>query len=293
MATNMTTFCIRVNSFIVDTFRKQAFEEHITQGELFTKILHSYLEVTSLEEDKVPFKIHMFLFDNINARQLTRRTYKGYGVPLYFSQAFRQFGKVSPSDIESSLSYQGRMSASVPLLPGHLINYNNAQEQIYSMCSELVFKTWLHNVFWRRVSNLDPQGIEELKRDFNIAYPENYSYLSAFRVFREIADPDRFLLTVNEQIYFIANNCLPDPSEDTEYNNYHSTKEIFAEDMDFSQSFLYKIGDISEGEKQLNLDRKYLNPDDVFNLKNILKPMISKDDNNVDEILAEYSIHRD
>lgn len=252
--------------------------------------MNSYLGVTSLEEDKVPFKIHMFLFDNINTRQLTRRTYKGYGVPLYFSQAFRHFGKVSLSDIESSLSDQGRMSL---FYPSHLIR-NNAQEQISSKCSELVFKQLVYNICWRRVSDLDPQGIEELKRDFNIAYPENYSYISAFRVFREIADPDRFLLRVNEQIYFVANNCFSEPSEDPEYNTYlmRSTKEIYAEDMDFSQSCLYKIDDVSTGEKKLKLDRKYLNPDDVFNLKNVLKPMISKDDSDVDKILDEYSIHR-
>ena len=290
MATNMMTFCIRVNSFVIEAFRNQASEEHITQGELFTKILNSYLGIASLEEDKVPFRMHMFLFDNINARQLTRRTYKGYGVPLYFSQPFRHFGKVSSSDIESNL-FQGRMSA---FYPSHLI-HNNAQEQISSKCSELVFKQLLYNYCWRRVSDLEPQGIEELQRDFNIAYPENYSYISAFRVFREVADPDRFLLTVNEQIYFITNNCLSEPSEDLGDNAYfmRSAKEIYAEDMDFSQSFVCKISDISADEKKLKLDRKYLNPDDVFNLKNILKPMISKDDNNIDEILAEYSIHRD
>ena len=290
MATNMMTFCIRVNSFVIEAFRNQASEEHITQGELFTKILNSYLGVASLEEDKVPFRMHMFLFDNINKKQLTRRTYKGYGVPLYFSQPFRFFGKVLSSDIEPS-QFQKRMSA---FTPPHLV-FNNAQEQISSKCSELVFKQLLYNYCWRRVSDLEPQGIEELQRDFNIAYPENYSYISAFRVFREVADPDRFLLTVNEQIYFITNNCLSEPSEDLGDNAYfmRSAKEIYAEDMDFSQSFVCKISDISEGEKKLKLDRKYLNPDDVFNLKTILKPMISKDDNNIDEILAEYSIHRD
>ena len=51
--------------------------------------------------------------------------------------------------------------------------------------------------------------------------------------------------------------------------------------------------DISKGEEILRLDRKYLNPQDVINLKNVLKPRITKSDKNLDAILAEYSIRRD
>ena len=135
--------------------------------------------------------------------------------------------------------------------------------------------------------------ISQFKKDLKVDNPQDYRYMSAFRVFLEMKG-NVPLLMVNEQFYLINAEKYTDfmGSELLNSMNKNSTdKEIFlSSDFDLAISVMYPIENFAEGEKQLKLDRAYLDFIDRENLKNILSPTLSSNDANFKEVLSEYAI---
>ena len=290
---DIDTFSIRVESSTIADFRKQAKDEHITQGKLFKKVLNLYLGKTIAGEEQIPFCIHLFRFNNIGNEYLKKKIYVGYGVPIYFSLVFRFHGRVFPSDTKKL---------------GEDIDRANSMSYRHAYSSELVFNPSLLFSFpWRSFSATESQAREELNKDLGIN-SDGFCFMSAFRVFKEWTDADNSSILVNEQMYlvdwqihsFAMQACMGKEVLNTDTHNMHNpyagsfdlNEPTIAEDLPFAISILYKIDDISKGEEILRLNRKYLNPNDVSNLKNVLKPTISKNDSDLETILAEYSFKR-
>lgn len=294
MASNIETFSIRIENSVISDFRNQARDEHITQGKLFEKVLNLYLGRSVAGEEQIPFSVHLFRFNNIKNEYLKKKIYDGYGVPLYFSQVFRFYGCLFPSDKKqlgdsfgletnraSAISYRHNHSSELAFIPQMLLSFP-----------------------WVSCASLESQAIEELNRDIGID-PQGYSFMSAFRVFKEWTDKENPFILVNEQMYLveyyfceniIKSRMVQEATGMDAKNMYNPYADSYdpneptrAEDLAFAVSTLYKIDDISKGEEILRLDRKYLRSDDVINLKNVLKPRISKNDNDLETILAEYS----
>lgn len=291
---DIDTFSIRLERSTIADFRKQAKNEHITQGKLFKKVLNLYLGKAIAGEEQMPFSIHLFRFNSIGNEYLKKKIYVGYGVPVYFSLPFRFYGLVFPSDTKKL---------------GKDINKANEMSYRHSHSSELVFSPTLVFSFpWRSRSSLDSQAREELDKDLGIN-SDGFCFMSAFRVFKEWTDADNSSILVNEQMYlvdwhihsFAMQACMGNEVSNTDTQNMYNpyarsfdfNKPSMAEDLPFAISSLYKIDDISKGEEILRLNRKYLDPNDVSNLKNVLKPTVSKNDNELETILAEYSFKRD
>jgi hypothetical protein len=157
--------------------------------------------------------------------------------------------------------------------------------------TELAF---FYSSFFQEWSIVDTDvKIQQMQEDFKITNPQNFRYISAFRVFKEIKN-DFPVIMVNEQMYFISKERYSEIYSKSMLNamgrNSDSDEIIFSKDLDLAVSTLYEIKNLSEGEDKLRLDRKYLNAFDKENLRNILKPTISKNDDNFEDILAEYSI---
>lgn len=298
MSDNIDTFSIRIERCVIEDFRQQAKTEQLTQGKLFKKILSLYLGKYSLDEEKIPFSIHLFRFDS-NGGNLRKKIYEGYGTPLYFSDAFRFHGWVFSSDKKPMFKDFGGD------------NYSFANRQLdyrHFFSSELsFFPTSLRNCPWVD-GKLSSQGSEEFFSDFGINLLGFY-FMSVFRVFREWTTGSSSHILVNEQMYLVDSQRYCDSvdllqkrqlglassnnDEDIFFNPYGTPRDslepIRAEWLPFAVSTLYRIDDTNSGEEILRLNRKYLNHVDVINLKNVLKPRVSKSDKDIDEILAEYS----
>ena len=291
---DIDTFSIRVESSTIADFRKQAKNEHITQGKLFKKVFNLYLGRTISGEEQIPFCIHLFRFNNLKNEYLKKKIYVGYGVPLYFSLVFRFHGHLFQSDKKK--------------LGEDTINRANDMSYRQNYSSELAFIPSLTLSFpWKSSSSLDSQAKDEIDKDFGINL-DYFCFMSAFRVFKEWTDAYSSSILVNEQMYlvdwqihsFAMQACMGKEVLNTDTHNMHNpyagsfdlNEPTIAEDLPFAISILYKIDDISKGEEILRLNRKYLNPNDVSNLKNVLKPTISKNDSDLETILAEYSFKR-
>lgn len=269
---------IRLKKSVKDEFRRQAKKEKLTQSRMLEKMIRLYTGRGVEEESVVPFNVHLFWFaGGMGKKNIIKRVYKGIGIPLYFSEVFRFYGKSFQSD-------------SSPLV--QLDFRNNFMDYRHYFCSELQFNpNFLVNSEWRE---FDHNQAEEFKKDFNIDSVSNYHYMSAFRVFKESASNGKSFLLVNEQAYLI-NTQIYENLKAEWYKNEINMRSgtlgcISAEDLDFAISSLYKIDLVENGEKILRLDRKYLDTTDVTNLTNILNPVTFKDDIHLDEVISLYAI---
>lgn len=268
------TFSLRLKPEIIQQFQKTSKSESITQGDLFEKMLNLYLG-KPVEGESIPFQVGLFWINNIDkcGRNLDKKIYKGYGTPLYISGIF-SYG-ISYSD-----DFNTRKIGST---------FENGEVPYRS--TELAF---FYSSFFQEWSIVDTDvKIQQMQEDFKITNPQNFRYISAFRVFKEIKN-DFPVIMVNEQMYFISKERYSEFYSKSMLNamsrNSDSDEILFSKDLDLAVSTLYEIKNLSEGEDKLRLDRKYLNAFDKENLRNILKPTISKNDDNFEDILAEYSI---
>lgn len=268
-------FSLRLKLNIIRQFQDQAKKESLKQGELFEKIFNLYLG-KHVEVDFIPFNVNLFWFNNLSpkSKNLDKKIYTGYGVPLYVSNAFIDYGVGYYNDLPNK-SYESV--------------YEDADKSIYKR-TELMLCT-ARNLSW---SKLDSEiKTQQFQRDFKIKNPQNYYYMSAFRVFKEMEN-DLPIIMVNEQIYLIDEKKYLELNAESISgaitNNSDNIEFLFAKDFDLAISTLHKIKKLSEGEKILKLDREYLNLFDRENLKNILKSKVSKDDAGFDNILSEYAI---
>ena len=192
MSDNIDTFSIRIDSSVINDFRKQAKEEHITQGRLFKKVLNLYLGRSSTEEEQIPFSIHLFRFNNVKHEYLKKKIYDGYGVPLYFSPAFRFYGWTFSSDKKKSGNTFGVEDAGA-----------SSAYYKHNYSSELAFIPGVPFSFkWVKFVSLDLQASEEFKKDIGIDSP--CYFMSAFRVFKEWTNNNESFILVNEHMYLVA-----------------------------------------------------------------------------------------
>lgn len=257
-------FSIRLKIKTAKDFQKQAKDEHLKQRELFEKMFSAYTG-KQLDAEQVPFNINLFRYDKINHQNLTKTIYNGYGFSLYTSDAFRYFGMPYYNDYHTTSNEQ--------------LSYNPYQ------ATELFFSDRQINrgypAGWKPFTDIE---IEQFKKDFKIENPEDYAYLSAFRVFKDFNFDDPIIL-VNEHMYLVEKEKL------TELFSYNSSDsiEVLTKDMPFAVSSVCKLKDISQIDK-LHLDREYLNEVDVLNIKNVLNPTVTAKTSNIDEIIDRYSI---
>ena len=263
-------FSLRLTDKVIDQFKKQAKEESLKQGEFFEKMLNVYTG-KQLDAKQVPFNINLFRFDQINHRNLTKTIYNGYGFPIYISGVFRYFGMPYYNDYQAMKEEE--------------IKYNPCQ------ATELVFYNYkfvegytVSNDFWKPFDS-DNKKIERFSEDFKIKNPEEYVYLSAFRIFKDFNFEEPMIL-VNEHMYLVEKETW---FKHVVHCNAAETVAILPKDMPFAVSSIYKLKSVSEIDV-LKLDRKYLSEVDVLNIKNVLNPTVTAKNSNIDEVIGRYSI---
>lgn len=270
-------FSIRLNTDLIAQFKEQAKSESLKQGDLFEKMFNLYLG-KPVEGEAVPFNVNLFWINNIdqNGKNLEKKIYTGYGVPKYISPVFANFG-VS--------YYNDRQRESKTLI------YENDNRNLYARTEMLLYHSKYAGCEWYNFD--DETKVDQFRRDFKVDDPQNYRYMSAFRVFLEMKSNVPHLI-VNEQFYLINaekyGELVGTALLNSASNNSTDNEILFASDFDLAISAMYAIEDFVEGEKKLKLDRTYLNFIDRENLKNILKPTLSSSDANFEEVLSEYSI---
>lgn len=269
---------LRAKQQAIKKFREQAKSESLTQGDFLEKILNVYLGIP-IENSSIPFKIALFWINNLdkNDKNLDKKIYSGYGELLYSSSIFDYYG------ITYSNGSSKQMSAHT--------SENEYKNHHSHICTELCFPKISFYKAWSVVdSDVKKQQLQET---FNIKDTQNFHYISAFRVFKEIENGVP-VITVNEQMYFINNEKyhknLAEESMNAASGKSDSNEVLFAQQLDLAVSSMYRIANLSEGEKKLRLYRAYLNPFDRETLRNIFKPTFSKSDGDFEDILAKYSI---
>lgn len=271
---------MRLKKNIKDQFRKQAQKEHITQGRLFEKMVNLYMGNGLEEEAAIPFSIHLFWFaGQMGKNDINKKIYKGVGIPLYFSNAFRFYGKFFLSDTNPTVKINLHTEA---------MNYK------FQTASELQFHSQM--ILSKSWELLKDEIAKEFENDFHLGNIGCYHYMTAFRVFKEKDKDNHSILLFNEQAYLINNNVYSECMSDVALNDMHGRTSvpliIPAEELDLAVSSLYVIkeSELDKGEEILRLNRKYLDPADVTNLKNILSPTTFQNDEKLDSIISLYAI---
>ena len=264
-------FSLRLTKSVIDQFKKQVeAEPPLKQGEFFEKMLNVYTG-KQLDAKQVPFNINLFCFDQINHRNLTKTIYNGYGFPIYISEVFRYFGMPYYNDYQAMKEEE--------------IQYNPCQATELVFCNyKFVEGFTVANDFWKPFDSSDKK-IERFSKDFKIENPEEYVYLSAFRIFKDF-NFEEPMIVVNEHMYLVDKETW---LKYVSKFNVAERVEILPKDMPFAVSFIHKLKGVSEIDV-LKLDREYLSEVDVLNIKNVLNPTVTAKNSNIDEVIGRYSI---
>ena len=273
-------FSLRLNADLIAQFKAQSKSEALKQGDLFEKMFNLYLG-KPVQGESVPFNVNLFCYNNIdpNRKNLEKKIYTGYGIPKYISPVFEFFG----------ISYYDDGQRK-----NNNLIFENDSQNFYTRTELSLYPSKYAGYAGCKWYSFDTENkISQFKKDLKVDNPQDYRYMSAFRVFLEMKG-NVPLLMVNEQFYLINAEKYIDfmGSELLNSMNKNSTdKEIFlSSDFDLAISVMYPIENFAEGEKQLKLDRAYLDFIDRENLKNILSPTLSSNDANFKEVLSEYAI---